>query len=266
MIDHGSARIVFSGVMVALLAFLIGPSVLMLAGSLSNGAMLSFPPHGLSLRWYAAIFQDDVLGHAFLNTLWVSVVCATTGILAGTLAAIALARCGRSIRGPLELYLLLPFAIPLAVEGVGLLNLTGLFGLVGVRWAIGIAIAATNLPFVIGAVSAATRRLDPYLDDAAASCGAAPLERLLTVTVPALMPGILVGGLVMFVSATNEFVISSFLVDVNSMTLPVELFNQAKGVTSPLIAAISVLYTAASIAIVFAIDRMTGLQVFLRSS
>jgi putative spermidine/putrescine transport system permease protein len=266
MIRRSGARVLFLAIVSLLVIFLIGPSLLMAIASFSGGGTLTFPPQGFGLHWYATLFDDEVLRAAFVNTAWVALVCTLVSTAAGTAAAIALARYGIPFRAGVELFMLLPFTIPLAVEGVGLLNVSGALGLIGVRWAIGIAIAATNLPFVTGAVSSAARRLDPSIEEAASSCGAYPVERFVTVTVPSLLPGILAGGLIMFITACNEFVICSFLVDVRSMTLPVELYNQARGVATPMIAAVSVCYTVVSIGAIWGIDRLAGIDSFLRAS
>lgn len=265
MMRSASARIWLALIMTLLVVFLAGPSVLMAAASLSQGAYITFPPKGLTLHWYGVLAADRRLETALLNTTVVALVCTIISVGAGTLSALALPRLGRALGGALQLYLLLPFTIPLVVEAVGLLNIYDALGLVGARWAIGMAIAAINLPFVVGTVSAAANRLDPFLDEAAASCGARPVERFVTVTIPSVLPGILAGGMIMFITAFNEFVVSAFLVDARTMTLPVDLFNQARGTTTPALAAVSVLYALISLLAVLAVDRLVGIQLFLRA-
>ena len=39
------------------LVFLIGPFLIIVAASLSAGETLAFPPQGLSLRWFAKVFE-----------------------------------------------------------------------------------------------------------------------------------------------------------------------------------------------------------------
>lgn len=266
MIDRGSGRLFFVSSVLLVTLLLILPSVLMTASSFSNGTLIGFPPEGFSLRWYTKLLGQRGLESAFVNTIYVAATATIVSTLAGTLAALVLARYRVPFKTSLELYLLLPLIIPLAVEAVGLLNFFGLAGLLGTRWAIGVAIAASNLPFSIGTVAAAANRLDPALEDAAASCGARPVERFLTITVPAVMPGVLAGALLLFITSFNEFVICSFLTDVRTMTLAVELYNEGRGAQSPSIAAISVLYTVISLGVIFLADRLVGIESLMKAT
>ncbi len=267
MLDGSSAaRLLFLGVVAVLLIFLVGPSLVMITTSFSPGEIIAFPPPGLSLRWYWQVFSDRQMQLAVANTGVVALVSTVVGTAAGTFAAIAMSRYRIRWRVGIEFYLLLPFVIPLTVEAVGIFDVYNRLDLLGQRWAIGIAVVAANLPFVIGTVSAAANRLDPSIEDAAASCGARPIERFFTITLPSLMPGIMAGALIMFITGINEFVVSAFLVDVHTMTMPVEVFNSGRGTTTPAVAAISVFYTVISLGAVMVIDRLVGIESFLRSS
>lgn len=266
MIASGSSRRTFLPVAGAVLTFLILPSILMAFSSFSAGEMIVFPPEGLSLRWYEALLGDRGMRQAFVNTTTVAAVCTLLATFAGTLAAIALARYRIVFRSSIEVYLLLPFTIPVAVSAIGFLNIYGYTGIIGRTWTIGVALCAINLPFMIGAVSSAASRLDGHLEEAAASCGARPIERFLTVTIPSVAPGIMAGALLMFITAYNEYVVAAFLVDVRSMVLSVHTFNEGRGVTTPMIAAISVFYMAVAVITVWLLDRLVGIETFLKAA
>jgi len=254
------------GCVVALVSmFLLMPSLLMAISALSAGDVLNFPPEGVSLRWFLALLQNDEMRTALVNSFQVSLICTLLSVLAGTPASVALARTSWKIKPVIELFLFLPFIIPAVVTAVGFLTVYGEADLIGRPWALGIALSAFNLPFMMGAVMATVNRLDPNLEEAAASCGARPVERFLTVTLPAIMPGVVSGALLLFVLTFNEYVVSSFLVDVRSMTLPIEIFNQGRGVTSPIVAAASVLYLLISVVAIIGVDRLVGIESVFRS-
>src|SRR5690606_30848473 len=183
----------------------------------------------------------------------------------GTLAAIALARWRLRFATALQLYLLLPFTVPLVVSGIGMMMFFGEIGLLGSLWPVGIALCTINLPFMIWAVSAAVNRLDPDLEDAAANCGAPPLHTFLTVTIPAVAPGIITGGLLMFILAFNEFLVSLMLVDARIVTLPVHIYNSIRSVVTPDLAAVSVVYIVIALVAIWVLDRLVGLEIFLKS-
>jgi len=51
-------KIALGAAVVAIIVYLIFPVIVVLAISFSSGNFLSFPPTGLSLRWYHAIASD----------------------------------------------------------------------------------------------------------------------------------------------------------------------------------------------------------------
>lgn len=249
----------------ALLLLLAAPSLVVAGASLTAGEIVEFPPRGLSLRWYARVLEAGELRDAFLRSLEVALVCTALALPSGTLAAIALARFRFRAALALQLYLLLPFTVPLIGSGIGLMLLFGELGLLGRVWPVGVACCVINLPFMIWAVAAAVNALDPELERAAASCGAGPVQTFLLVTLPAVAPGILAGGLVMFVLALNEFLVSLLLVDARTVTLPVQIYTQIRGVITPDLAAVSTVYVLVAAAAVLLLDRLVGLDIFLRA-
>lgn len=254
-----------TAVAAALLLLLAAPSLVVAGASLTAGEIVRFPPEGLSLRWYGRVLEAAELRDAFLRSLEVAVVCTALALPSGTLAAIALARFRFRAALAIQLYLLLPFTVPLIGSGIGLMLLFGELGLLGRVWPVGVACCVINLPFMIWAVAAAVNALDPELERAAASCGAGPVQTFLLVTLPAVAPGILAGGLVMFVLALNEFLVSLLLVDARTVTLPVQIYTQIRGVITPDLAAVSTVYVLVAAAAVLLLDRLVGLDIFLRA-
>ena len=127
------------------------------------------------------------------------------------------------------------------------------------------ALCVINLPFMIWAVSASANALDSELENAAANCGAPPVVVFFTVTLPAVMPGVITGALLMFILAFNEFLVSLFLVDSRIVTLPVQIYNSIRSVITPDLAAVSVVYILIAVLAVWLLDRLVGLEIFLRS-
>ena len=227
---------------------------------------MAFPPDGFSLRWYGELWRLEDFKDAFLRSLYVSAVCTLISLPAGTLAALALVRAKRlRYQNTIQIYLLLPFTVPLVVSGLGSMLVFGELRWLGQLWPVGLALCVINLPFMIWAVSASANGLDPDLENAAANCGASPLRAFVTVTLPAVLPGMITGGLLMFILAFNEFLVSLFLVDARIVTLPVSIYNSIRSVITPDLAAVSVVYIAIAALAVWLLDRLVGLDLFLRS-
>ena len=241
------------------------PTLVIVGASFTAGKIIAFPPDGLSLKWYAAIAEASDLRSAFFRSLYVATVCTLVAIPLGTLAGVALAKYRLRTEKTIQLYLLLPFTIPLIGSGIGLMLVFGSAGVLGQLWPIGIAICAINLPFMIWAVSGSVNALDPDLENAAANCGAPPVQTFFAVTLPAVMPGVITGSLLMFILALNEFLVSLLLVDARIMTLPVQIYNSIRSIITPDLAAISVVFVVVAGLAVAALDRLVGLDIFLKS-
>lgn len=249
----------------ATLVMLSAPTIVVLGASFTAGNIITFPPDGLSLKWYGAIAQERGLQQAFVRSLIVATICTIIAIPVGTLAGIALAKHRVRFARSIQIYLLLPFTIPLIGSGIGMMLVFGEMRVLGQLWPVGIACCVINLPFMIWAVTASASNLNPDLELAAANCGAPPLQTFLYVTLPAVLPGVITGSLLMFILALNEFLVSLLLVDARNVTLPVQIYNSIRSIITPDLAAISVVFIACAAAAIVLLDRLVGLDIFLKS-
>jgi putative spermidine/putrescine transport system permease protein len=265
MSDSTSKTVVIGTFVVVTLIVLSAPTVVVLGASFTAGNIITFPPDGFSLKWYGAIFQESSLRQALGRSLIVATICTALAIPTGTLAGIALAKYKIRFSRAIQIYLLLPFTIPLIGTGIGMMLTFGKMGALGQLWPVGVACCVINLPFMIWAVAASAANLNPDLELAAANCGAPPLERFLHVTLPAVLPGVITGSLLMFVLALNEFLVSLLLVDARSVTLPVQMYNSIRSIITPDLAAVAVVFIACASLAVYALDRCVGLDIFLKS-
>ena len=257
---------VFVWALVAIsLVTLSAPTLVVVGASFTAGNIITFPPDGLSLRWYGKIALASDLRGAFWRSLWVAAICTIVAVPVGTLAGIALSKYAVRFERGLQIYLLLPFTIPLIGSGIGLMLVLGHANVLGQLWPVGIACCVINLPFMIWAVTASASALDPDLELAAANLGAPPLQAFLTVTLPAVLPGVITGALLMFILALNEFLVSLLLVDARIVTLPVLVYNSIRSIITPDLAAISVVFIACAGLAIVALDRIVGLDIFLKS-
>lgn len=265
MIQPLSKSITIWTMVVAVLVVLSAPTIVVLGASLTSGNIITFPPDGLSLQWYAKIAMAADLRNAFLRSLAVASICTLIAIPVGTLAGIALSKYAIRFERTLQVYLLLPFTIPLIGSGIGLMLLFGEWGMLGQVWPIGVACCVINLPFMIWAVTASASSLDPDLELAAANCGAPPVATFFHVTLPAVLPGVISGSLLMFILALNEFLVSLLLTDARTVTLPVQIYNSIRSIITPDLAAISVVFIVCAALVIALLDRLVGLDIFLKS-
>lgn len=260
-----SQRLVFWCLVLFSVLILSLPTIIVIGASFTAGNIISFPPDGLSLKWYEKIALARDLRQAFIRSLIVSSICLAVSLPIGTLAGIALTRYRLRFANALQVYLLLPFTIPLIGSGIGMMLVFGNWGILGTVWPVGVACAVINLPFIVWSVASSAATLDSDLELAAANCGAGRVATFLYVTLPSVMPGVITGGLLMFVLAMTEFLVSLLLTDSRTVTLPVQIYNNVRSIITPDLAAVSSVFVALALLAVWLLDRLVGLEIFLRS-
>lgn len=260
-----SQSFVFWALVTISILTLSAPTLVVLGASFTSGNIITFPPDGFSLKWYAAIIGEQDLRDAFVRSIIVATICVFVSLPTGTLAGIALSKYWIKGGNVIQIYLLLPFTIPLIGSGIGLMLFFGQMGILGNLWPVGIATAVINLPFMIWAVSSSAASLDPDLELAAMSCGAGPVQTFFNVTLPAVTPGVITGSLLMFILSLNEFLVSLLLVDARIVTLPVQIYNSIRSIITPDLAAVSVVFIAIATLAIVVLDKFVGLEIFLKS-
>jgi iron(III) transport system permease protein len=209
-------------------------------------------PGGFDTTWglanYKALFTDRVIPKAFVNTLIISFGSTVLATLFGVSLAWINARTNCPWRDHLEPYNLIPFFLSpfvgaiawhnLAAPKTGLLNVWGreylgvetallnVDNIYGVIWVTGIFFAPLVYLFVVGSL----RRMDPSLEDSARTTGAGLFRTTMTVTLPLVMPGILSGAIIVFVTAAGEFGVPFKLsAPYGWETLTTQIFTKAVG-------------------------------------
>jgi molybdate transport system permease protein len=157
-----------------------------------------------------------------LQILRLSVQVAALATIAGLVPAIAVAAllARRRFWGHalVNAVVHLPLVLPPVVTGYLLLRLLGTRGPVGAwladtlgvvlafRWTGAVVAAAVmGFPLMVRAIRTSIEGVDPRLEEAAATLGASPAWRLLTITLPLAGPGILAGAILGFAKALGEF-------------------------------------------------------------
>ena len=107
-----------------------------------------------------------------------------------------------------------------------------------------------SFPFVLVAVQARLKGLDPAMEEAALDLGATPLQAFLLVIVPCLRPAIVAGALMAFTLSWDELIVTFFTTNAASATLPIRVFGMAKVGLNPMLNALSAIFILATAAFV----------------
>jgi len=250
---------------------LLGPIAFVVMASFDYGqrAYVVFPPEQLTLEAYWRI--PARYWSALATSAEIALVCTVASCLIGIPAALGIVR-GRLPWKPAMLALLrAPLQIPAVVAGVAFLQLYYQLGAVtgwyGVNSFAGLAIAHVfaATPYVVGTLVSVLQRFDASLEEAALILGATTLGTLRQITLPLLKPGIFAAALYAFMVSFGEVPMSVFLTGSRVVTFPVEVFNAMQFDFEPTILAVSSLVILVSLIAVSAVQRLSGLDLFVKT-
>jgi len=250
----GRALVLFVGY-----GFLYVPIATMVVFSFNDAALMT-SWSGFSLRWYIALFQDEVLLSAAWLSLKIATLTATAAVVLGTWAAWVLARLGGSGRhgnqqhqrfrgfGLFVAMLGAPLVMPEVVLGLSLLLLfveSGtLFGWPQGNGMFTIWVGHVTLctAYVAVVVQPRLRDLNHTLEEAALDLGATPLKVFFLITLPLIAPALLAAWLLAFTLSLDDVVIASFLSGPGTSTLPLEVFSRVRLGLKPEVNALATLF------------------------
>ena len=232
------------------LLFLLLPILAVVPMSFTAGQVVEFPPEEWGLAAYRALFADPRWGQAIVFSLKVSAVAVVLSVVAAGFAAIGLSRLHMRGEALVTAVILAPLAMPVVVLALGTFQFFIQIQINGTLAGIALAHAVLGVPYVFLTVRAALSKLDMALVRSAMSLGAGTLDVLRWVYLPAILPALLSGALLVFVVSFDEGVVSLFLSGPGALTLPVKLLTEVQFNLSPTIMAVSALLLAV---VVFAV-------------
>jgi putrescine transport system permease protein len=240
-------------------AFLYLPIVLVIVYSFNDSRLLSVWT-GFSLRWYAALLENEQIIDAALLSLRIAVISASFATVFGTLAALALVRY-RRFRGRLLLtgMIAAPLVMPEVITGLSLLllfvSLQDAIGWPASRGAMTVTIAhiTFSMAFVAVIVQSRLAIMDQALEDAAMDLGARPFRVTWDITLPLIAPGMIAGWLLAFTLSLDDLVIASFVSGPGASTLPMVIYSKIRlGVTPDINALAALIIALVSIGVIAA--------------
>ncbi len=196
----------------------------------------SFTEPETGLQNYAALLGSSTYLKIFFNTFFVSALVTVIALLVGFPVAWALAimpkRAANIVFGIVLLsmwtnLLARTYAWMVLLQRTGVIN-KALIGmglidtpLVMVNNLVGVTIGMTYimLPFIVIPLYGVIRKIDPMLLQAAALCGATRWQAFRQVLVPLALPGVVSGGLMVFVMSLGYFVTPALLGGTANMML-----------------------------------------------
>lgn len=242
--------------------FLLLPIGVVVGASLNAGEFLTFPPQGLSLRWYVTFFNNEVFMRAIQTSLWVATVSMVISGIIGTMAAVYYVHYSARLKEHVRVAMLSPLLLPEVLTAISLLFFVYAIG-IGTTTMFGLLVGHVliTLPFVFMNVASSLEGYDPDWSMAAQSLGASRWTRFRRITLPLIKPGVFSGCLFAFIISFDVFTISFLLKSIGTSTLPIQLFDYLKSNYTPEAAAVSTVSIVATIIVVVISERVLGLRI-----
>jgi iron(III) transport system permease protein len=192
-------------------------------------------PQAYTLENYVNLLRQADVAQPIVNSLQMAGMASLANILFGVMTALLIVKGHIRGRGLIRLLSVLPFAIPGTVIAINLIitfsepsALSGGSVLVGTFWLLPLAYFIRHIPLVIRSTTAALETYDDRLTDASIDLGASRWRTFREVMLPSILPGILAGSLLTFVTALGEFVSSILLYVFDNRPISVEILSQLR--------------------------------------
>lgn len=240
--------------------FMCGPLLIVIGAAFEPQQILRFPPHGLSLTWFGRVLRDPQFLSAAMNSLVVASLATLLSVVLGLLAGYALARGGGKYRESVLGFLLSPLIVPELVIGLALLQILTLMNMGTDILTLVLAHTVICLPYTVRLLFNGVSAISETLENASLLLGASRSGTIFKVTLPLMRSSILAAALFAFLISFDNTVVSLFLVDTSTMTLPITIYNYVEFSLDPSIAALSTILILLSCVVVALISRVSGLD------
>lgn len=213
------------GAVAALLFLNLPVLIIILYAFTTDEATFSFPPPGLTAKWFGVAWARNDFWDALTLSLRVAGAATLTALILGTLAAAAVYRSDFFGKESVSVLLVLPLALPGIVTGIALRSALGLMEIPFSFWTIVIGHATFCVVVVYNNVLARFRRLAHSQIEASMDLGANAFQTFRYIILPSLATALLAGGMLAFALSFDEVIVTTFTAGQQS-TLPIWIFSQ----------------------------------------
>lgn len=241
--------------LVIVLVFMYIP-IIAIIGMSFNGTPYGMFPYEFTTRWYTTLFTESNLPVATWLSLKFSLAVALTALVIGTLTSFGLQYWSPKWAKRFNSVMQLPIIIPWLVTSISILLLATFVGAGRSYITMFLGNLVVVLPYVVLLVNARFAEMDHAPEAAARLLGAGPVRAFWDVTLPAILPGVMAGGIMALIVCFNNFVLQYYLSPVGVNTLPVTVFTRIKSGYQADLNALSAIIVLVAVAIVILLSRL----------
>ena len=212
---------------------------------------------GINLNNYKAILSR--LGTNIRNTYVFSLVAIVFIIIMGILVSYILVRKKGKVASLIDTLIMFPYVIPGSVLGIGLIvafNRKPMI-LVGTSAIMIISYVVRKLPYTVRSGSAFLYQMDPSVEEASINLGVSPMKTFFTVTARMMLPGIMSGAVLSWITCINELSSSIMLYSGKTSTIAVAIYQEVTRMSDGTAGALATILTVTTIISLLIVFRLT---------
>ena len=212
---------------------------------------------GINLNNYKAILSR--LGTNIRNTNVFSLVAIVFIIIMGILVSYILVRKKGKVASLIDTLIMFPYVIPGSVLGIGLIvafNRKPMI-LVGTSAIMIISYVVRKLPYTVRSGSAFLYQMDPSVEEASINLGVSPMKTFFTVTARMMLPGVMSGAVLSWITCINELSSSIMLYSGKTSTIAVAIYQEVTRMSDGTAGALATILTVTTIISLLIVFRLT---------
>ncbi|MCR5536795.1 MAG: iron ABC transporter permease [Succinivibrio sp.] len=254
---HGIKNVIMHACIYLVVLLSMIPQIVVIYTSFLNTNDSIFLP-GFSLTSYRNML--DSLGGAITNTYVYSTLAMVAIIFLGMTIAYLTTRKKSWLTNIIDTLSMFPYIIPGSVLGITLLLAfnEGPLVLSGTAVIIIIAMVIRRLPYTLRSSSAILYQLSPSLEEASISLGASPLKTFFKITAIMMLPGVMSGAILSWITAINELSASIILYTGGTKTMSVAIYTEVIRARYGTAAALSTILTLSTVIVMMIFFKISG--------
>jgi iron(III) transport system permease protein len=241
---------------VIIILFALLPQIVVIVTSFKNCNGPYFV-EGWGIKSYVTIFTRMI--RSIKNTYVYSLIAIAIMIVIGSLTAYVTVRKRSVITAIMDILMMFPYVIPGAVLALGFIigfNRPPLF-LAGTAFIMILSYTVRKIPYTVRSAAGFLYQMETSVEEASISLGVPPSLTFLKITIPLMLPGVISGAILSWISTLNELSSSIMLYTGRTSTLSVAIYNEV---------ARNSFGTAASMATILTITTVIMLILFTKVS
>lgn len=207
------------------------------------------PPEGERTleNWFNLLTSGSDVVNALFTSLTLGGGVTLLSIIIGLPAARALGLYKFRGKRLVEFLILAPTIVPPIAFSLGI-NINFIrWGLSGNILGVALVHLVPVMPYVVLTLSGVFANYNPEFEEQARTLGAGPIRTFWNVTLPAILPGLIVAALFAFLVSWSQYLLTFLIGSGRVITMPILLFSSASGGNNPVIAALSLIFIAPAV-------------------